>query len=757
MATGGRWNRRDWLLLAAVTLFPLLVYHRVWMGPRAELQHFWGDTTGSYWPDLAFFARSIAHGQLPLWNPNDRGGYPFAFDPQPGVLYPLNWLLAVAAAIGGSTPYWLLQLKVLLHPMLAAALWFGWLRTRHASSSGAAVGALAGSLGVFSMQQVHFSLSWPLPFVPLALWCIDAVLERPRRATALVLGAAVGAMYTAGSPPGAFYGSLVIASYGTVRLIPALRRGWRPVASNIGLAVLVAVVLSAPVLWGGALLTSQSVLEERTFAYVASGALRPDALAHFLLHQQWAGLPLYAGVCVVALAVAALVARAPNALTSWALGIAVFGLLLALGDTTPVLRWASVLIPPVGLFRGAARYVYLVQAGLAVLAALGTDALLARSTAARWARRALLVFAAYLVLATVTQSATRAAFWKAGGEQLVLWLGLLAAAAAMARTRHGARLAAALVIIVVGLDLAAGAPSANALRNGSFQAKPRISDTRLGELLAHSSEERVWDEFAVGFRSGSRLGLRDLRGYMDPLRLRRYSAMVEALKKNPNLLARYNVRWVLHSPHPYHGSGHNYVVVGRLQRSRAVEPHLLELLDAKPVAFWSNGVRVMNDEKQLWQTLTRDPTDPAVLALKDDVPESIPTLGTAAAEQKPARVEDFENNQLTLDVDAPSAGVLVTNEAWFPFWKVTVDGQSRRPFPVEDWARGIVLPAGHHRVQMTFRPTGWLAAAALSALTWLALGALALSWLWRRRRSAPKTSASSAGADGKQLADDPGS
>jgi hypothetical protein len=175
------------------------------------------------------------------------------------------------------------------------------------------------------------------------------------------------------------------------------------------------------------------------------------------------------------------------------------------------------------------------------------------------------------------------------------------------------------------------------------------------------------------------------------------------------------------------------------------------------VASWVPGVRGVTDEKQLWAELTRDPRQPAVLALRDDLPDSVRTLEAGPAQRQPARVERFENNHLTLDVDAPSAGVLVVNEAWFPFWKATVDGHATNVFPVEDWVRGVELPAGRHHVEMTFRPTAWLAAASLSVLTWLGLGALAIWGLWRRKRSAPPASPTRSDADGEELAHDSGS
>jgi hypothetical protein len=79
--SAGHWLKA--LLRALPWIFvgvaPILMYHRVYIESGRNVAHFWGDTTNAYWPDLVFFTRSIAHGEFPLWNPNDRGGFPFAF------------------------------------------------------------------------------------------------------------------------------------------------------------------------------------------------------------------------------------------------------------------------------------------------------------------------------------------------------------------------------------------------------------------------------------------------------------------------------------------------------------------------------------------------------------------------------------------------------------------------------------------------------------------------------------------------------
>jgi hypothetical protein len=77
----------------------------------------------------------------------------------------------------------------------------------------------------------------------------------------------------------------------------------------------------------------------------------------------------------------------------------------------------------------------------------------------------------------------------------------------------------------------------------------------------------------------------------------------------------------------------------------------------------------------------------------------------------------------------------VVNEAWFPHWRVTVDGRPVEAWPTDGWVRGLHVEAGQHRVELVFRPTAWLVSAALATLVWLGLAALGIAWIVRRLRA----------------------
>ena len=83
-----------------------------------------------------------------------------------------------------------------------------------------------------------------------------------------------------------------------------------------------------------------------------------------------------------------------------------------------------------------------------------------------------------------------------------------------------------------------------------------------------------------------------------------------------------------------------------------------------------------------------------------DAPPSPPPTGSG---MEPARVTVAERKRVVVEADAPTAGVLVFSDAWYPGWRVTVDG-APAPLLRADYAlRGVALPAGRHVVEFTFR------------------------------------------------------
>ncbi len=735
-----------WFLAA---IAPLLMYYRVYLKPLGKEAYFFGDTTGSYWPDLVYFVRALAHADLPLWNPDDRGGYPFAFDPQPGVLYPLNWAFAAVGLTLGRTPYSLFELKILVHLSLATVGWFAWLR-RHVSEPAALVGSVAAGLGLYTIQNTHFGLIWPISWVPWALLGLDIWLTTRRIGPALAVGASIGAMFAAGSPPAALYGSFAIVGLGLPRVIVEVikSRGQdRRCLLVSGLpGALVACCLAFPVVLGTSLLTQQSVLEKRSFDYFSSAPLWLNNLDALVVASKSHGFSLYAGVTVVVLAAIGTLLGATRLITYCAVLVGTFGLFMALGAQTPLAGWVYEHFPPIRYFRLIFRYLYLLQVGLAILAAVGTDELIASRRRGTLAR-ALFTFMACCGGALLWAARSRAISVSVTPKEelpgFLTWIALVWGAAILAWLLRAKVLRFILLSGVVLVDLSLAVSNAGTLKVGVFSIPAQVSEARLAEIRKESSLYRVWDEFSLGYRSGSRLGIRDLRGYMDPLRLAHYETMAAHLSSAPTLLERWGVKWVLPAPHPFLGTSHNRVNEHKLTSARRLDTYVLELPEPRAPAVFTTRIEVPHSEGQLWAALEKNPLGaplqlpPGFQATASDVSLASEDRANAPSADRPAHLVERRANFLSFLVDAPTDGWLVVNEAYFPGWIARVDGNQTTVFRADGWVRGMRIPRGVHHIEMAFRPVAWLVAAASAVGIWLGLAVLAARRTLRRINKPP--------------------
>ncbi|HOO77029.1 MAG TPA: YfhO family protein [bacterium] len=100
-----------------------------------------------------------------------------------------------------------------------------------------------------------------------------------------------------------------------------------------------------------------------------------------------------------------------------------------------------------------------------------------------------------------------------------------------------------------------------------------------------------------------------------------------------------------------------------------------------------------------------------------------------------ASLDLSDPNRVRAEVELTRPAVLVFTETWYPGWEATVDGKPADVLRVNFLQRGLLLPRGRHRVEMNFRPKAWRLGAAISLISWLALGALTAVSLIRRRRA----------------------
>jgi uncharacterized membrane protein YfhO len=109
----------------------------------------------------------------------------------------------------------------------------------------------------------------------------------------------------------------------------------------------------------------------------------------------------------------------------------------------------------------------------------------------------------------------------------------------------------------------------------------------------------------------------------------------------------------------------------------------------------------------------------------------------ASARARPARITQYDDTKVRVEVDAPRASVLVLTDAYAYGWHVTVNGKQVHLGPVDEVVRGVVVPAGRSSVVFTYRSRPRTVGAVISLLTVLALLAYGI-WLAVQRRRGPR-------------------
>ncbi|MBI2963190.1 MAG: hypothetical protein HYY35_05495 [Deltaproteobacteria bacterium] len=478
----------------------------------------------------------------------------------------------------------------------------------------------------------------------------------------------------------------------------------------------------------------------------------------------------------------------------WAALVAL-GLLLALGGHSPVLPLLYDLAPSIfGRFRYPEKAYFLVHLGAAVLAAEGCEQLAQRGARGAWiaclAASSLLALAAVVLCVHRVDPALIAALVGAargGGAsstiaaltaQAVYLSSRLAAIAgillAIVWLRRSDRLApetfAALLLLAVAVDLGAvhrGLRSTIAwsdlralpivieparlsadrqrvfhyqTRSASFPGAPPEPVRGLQELdrvaAADDDPRALWaNTWRILFADiGMVYGVGSVSGG-DGIGRRSNAVLLQALsgasrEQAVRLLGLYSVGWLI-------GTSPLDEIPG-LEATPAAAPsryRVYRLVEPLAQARLVSSLEVVAAEGDALRRLLAADFPVESAAIVDRMPAGWSNPREAGAPPR-GRVHfvSYGSDEVKLDVETAERAFLVLNDSYFPGWEADVDGRPAEIFQTNAFVRGLVVPRGRHSVRFCYRPDSWSRGAALSAVGLLALAALFVAGIRRRRR-----------------------
>jgi hypothetical protein len=754
-------RRRDlWCSLALLVLVALFFSDVLASGAN----FYFRDLYRYHFPMKAVVRATIEAGDMPWWNRFISAGQPMAANPAYEIFYPPQWLIFVGAFPFG------FALHIVAHIALAAIGMFALLRRISLHVEAALFGALSFGLGAYMLSS---TTNLPMMFVWCWTPCVAASLlrwlhEKSARTFALVAIAA-GIQALVGEPVALLesWALLAVAAYlhernvgrsvariaalavaafliAAVQLIPMVDHA-RDSARARGFAFATVVDYSTTPARMAELFDPDAVLRLGGMTQNTPPARSNDAPKPGVPAPRTRYIPsLYCGLPIVLFALAGWLARLRGGLI--AAVIFACSLLLAVGDRTPLFRWAyaigvrSIRYPE--KFIAAGLFALIVFAACAAARFLDGDALVRR--AAMVAAFVMVPATALLALIARHDHNSSAPAWSAVALAAVWLLFILLRATAERRkaTLIWNMLALLLLVGDLALRARAAAPRAPAALFdepeivAAFDAdRPAYSifDRRSWQLSIESAKWAAVPSLSIQRNSllpfqPNAFGLRGALEFdYDETDLLPTHDLIDAMKA-------YGARGVRNWSDPFMSMANvRYVIddanfdatmkAAHGDPARALPIRVRRLDNPPPRYYFARRLVQMRTPAELVSELLRDSQTYGNAY--------VPIAPFATA---PARVLALRETSSTADLDVACDGpaFLVMTVTRHKYWSATIDGAAAPIVPANLAFQGVIVPAGAHHVAMRYRNPLVLAGGAMSLLS---LAACAVTFLLPRRRN----------------------
>ncbi len=673
---------------------------------------FTSDIMNESFPYRHALGEALKAGEAPVWLPYIYGGIPLLARAEAGVCYPFNLLL-----FGLLPPYPALNLVILLTLVTAAIGMFFYAREIGTEIPGALIAGLAFAYSGFMVSHIkHLSMIGTVCWYPLGLLVIERAFRQDRPKILLWLAVIVGLQNLSGHIQTAYYSGLVYLVYFLARLFLKPRKPVKTFGlwflAGAGLGTMIGAVQLIP--------TYELVrLGQRShgvqFAYASDYAYDPSNWKTFfyaaangeISRNTYRGTSIfwedygYVGVITMVLGLFAAVSMWKSRQVKIHALLTLGAYLLVLGPNTPLFGLAFRFIPGIEYFRFPTRFLFVVNASLCTLAALGMGQL----------------------ASLVRKPGEKAAKWAAGHPWEFI------------------------VVALVLADLLHFQLRQNPIVDGkSWLTPPHMvqrlkTDTTLYRMFSPGGEESHKAAFmAANGWEGSLTPYIDQREFLQAssnVLYRIFSAngyaqltpssivslwgdqnrsgliSKTAFLRNGTFVATpafcrimnmCNVKYVL-SPWP--------VVTDAFVSEGKVGPVFLYRNPAAlPRAYLVGAYRYAASPEEAGETLMKEDFNPATEVILSERPQGLP--GTPPANPR-ADVESYRTNEVVVRTSAGSNCLLVLSDTFYPGWKAEVDGKEAPLLAGNLSQRVVQLTPGEHVVRFVFRSSSiaaglWIAA-----------------------------------------------
>jgi hypothetical protein len=697
------------------------------------------------------FARDVANGDLPLWNPTVEGGVPFLANDQAAVVSPLNWFaLLFTPALG-------LSLAMILKLLLAGSGMFFYLRRLDASTTAAAAAGVAYATSSFMIDWLAWPLASVAAYMPWIFGFVEAYVVSRRRWALAGLALAVCLQFLAGHAETSFHVGLAAAAYTAIRWATrgASLRTLFGLTASVATGTLLAGIQLVPfvdLLREASLISSRATLGmgyQHLHLSTLSTWIIPNALGNPGIDGGGGHLPNfnessgYAGV-------AAFVLSPVGVWWSWSrdrsacIALTVTGLLFA-GLVYGVGVSATALLPGFNVTNNQRALVVLCFC-VAALAGLGLDGVL-KQTALSVKLTPLPLLLAWGLLAAlggmmlvVILRGARVDHYLPYFHTYYIGFWLLAGAISLAA-------AAGFVVCALSVERRAAAVAGlcsmvlleGAFYAGTFTPNVPLSDVpppsaAISWLQAHATGTRIAAIDTTLLPEAADLyGLEDARGYeilTDPRQRAFWAAADPGFNDSRAILTleRPGSSWLASA-----GVGYVMMPLGQSIPDTATvyqdnSVTIAQVEGPRPFVFSADSVVSASDMHDAITKLASNPMGSIV------VEGCCPSAGPADV-----TVVRRSANEVDLDISAQAAATVVVEQSFQAGWIAKLDGRPARIDAADVLFQSVQVPPGHHSVRLTYAPQSFVVGLETSAVGLLGLLILAFApfgWLAPKRKRA---------------------
>jgi membrane protein YfhO len=646
-----------------------------------------GETVNQAYSWFHFWAESVRHGSVPLWDPYTFAGHSFIGEMQTAAFYPLHLVFALFPANGNSLlSTRLYHLYFVFTHLLAAYFMFALIREMGLKRFPALVAGLCYSLGGFvgSAPWPHLldSAVWlPLQFL-LTLRALQAPSSRQSLICAALGGLTLGTSILAGGLHMVMMQVIVLISAAGYYASRNRNGWWRP-------AAVVAVLAITGLAAGAVQLLPSAEYSARAIRFISGTSLPatqkipiaylvdsfwPSSVLSYLFawnSQDKMGpgeaLSPYLGVFPLLLAIIGFWTCREHSWVRYSAGLALGAFLFSLGAPSLLYGLIYALVPLLWMAREASRFLYIAHFGLVILAAYGAQTLFYDTEcASEWTRLNRIL--AWLAIASAIVWAIPYVFGQLALKPWIEWsLLFIILTYPLFRYVSGGGIGNAarfLVVAFILFDLHLfGSVAFNKIeegRKGADQLERLISMRGAADFLkSQPGPFRVQVMAPPELNIGDSWGIETLNG--GAVTLAANFLDVAGKGDGADLL---NVRYFLKpvataDPNPVYADANWKIYANPTARPRA----------------WLEGA-----------------------------------AGLAGVEEHSAR-------HIAVKVTAAGSGTLVLSEMYYPGWEARVNGTAQRIDKVHGGLRGIPVPRGESLVTVDYAPLSVMLGGILTLLT----------------------------------------